>query len=188
MNVPKTPRATIGNADSRKLRPADVQTTVEQDHDQRDDGDPFDLWIGACWYRLGQMSETAAAAIRKMAGDGIGRRSVSFDRQQSQPKARADEKDDGSEVGDFAHDKVIADQTSRHSVNPTRSYLSLVGQLPSVVALPAGSDDTMSRRIERTPTKPRATRCRCLDRSRQWVAQRGALATERGIAPWSDRT
>ena len=86
MNVPKTPRATIGKADSRKLgqpmsRPPLNKITISATTATRST-----VWIGVWWYRLGQMSEAAAAAIRKTAGGGIGSRSVSFDDNRASPK------------------------------------------------------------------------------------------------------
>ena len=76
-NVPSTPNERIGTGGSAEPSPANVHAAVEQDHDQRHDRDPLD---GQDRHEPGTArpeSETTAAATRKIAGAGTGKRPVS---------------------------------------------------------------------------------------------------------------
>ena len=71
--------------------------------------------ISTASYTPGQMSETTAAASRKIAGAGTGTRSVSFVESTASAKPPVTTRTMAGEVGDLGHGKD-ADQTSRHTI------------------------------------------------------------------------
>ena len=89
-------RATaIGTRRAAEAAPADVHPAVEQDHDQRDDADPLDRPDRQRGRRApGRCPRPTAAAIRKSAGAGIGKRSDRLAREQREREADGDDQHD----------------------------------------------------------------------------------------------
>ena len=83
--------------------PADIDPSVEEDHDERDHGQPLDSDNRDQLVRLVQRSETSAAATRKTGRSGDAIRVVIFVERTASAKPPVTREDDGSEVDDLGH-------------------------------------------------------------------------------------